>query len=124
MPCPTNTSVGTVFFWDLINWVPGLGAKLIRYRTPCPKNTPVWTVYFFEAFLVHWTRGGGGTFFTAIPAGVRLLDITFLFHPQKGAQHASCTAFLACDDTRLTRTFAPSAFTAPVCRIHRVGVYI
>ena len=31
MLCPTNTSVQTVFFWDLINWVPGLATRLIRY---------------------------------------------------------------------------------------------
>ena len=47
MPCPTNTSVRAVIFWDLINEGPGLGTELIEYRTACPMNTPVRTVFFF-----------------------------------------------------------------------------
>ena len=56
--CPTNTSVRTVFFGDLINLVRGLGTELIGYRTACPTNTPVRTV-FFEGLIVRWTGGGG-----------------------------------------------------------------
>ena len=61
MPCPTNTSVQTIVFWDRRNLVPGLGIEFIEYRTACPTNTPVWTV-FFEDFIVRWARGGVSTF--------------------------------------------------------------
>ena len=57
MPCPTNTSVRIVFFWDLIHEVPGLHTELMEYRTPT--NTAVRTV-FFEDFVVRWTWGRGG----------------------------------------------------------------
>ena len=58
MHCPTNTSVRTVIFWDLINEGPGFGNELIRYQTACPTNTPVQTVSL-EKFIVPWTGGGG-----------------------------------------------------------------
>ena len=62
MPCPTNTSVRTVFFFGgvtQINEGPGVGTELIGYQTACPMNTHVRTV-FFEDFIFRWTQGGGG----------------------------------------------------------------
>ena len=38
----------------------------------------------------------------------------------KGAWWTSCPAFVACYDTSLTKLLALSAFTVPVCHVHRV----
>ena len=61
-PCLTNALSNEHFrsdrnFWDLINYVLGLGNELLRYRTACPTNIFVRTV-FFEDFVVRWARGG------------------------------------------------------------------
>ena len=58
MPSTTNTSVGTVIFWDLLNWVLDWGTDLIGYQRACPTNTPVRTG-FSEDFMFAGHVGGG-----------------------------------------------------------------